>query len=56
MVTKQDNDRKKKDVWDILDIIAKGVLAIAVSGGIAFYGIVVDERQALEQKEKNRKR
>ncbi len=33
----------KKDIWDKLDIIAKGVLALVVSGGIAFYTTVVQE-------------
>jgi hypothetical protein len=63
VVTKADKDdggKKKKDVWDILDIVFKGLLAVFVSGGIAFYGIVVDSRQAADQRarientEKNR--
>lgn len=45
--------RRKKDIWDILDVFAKTILAIAVTGGIGFYGIHVDQRLANEEKRRS---
>ena len=59
----------KKDIWDKIDIVAKGILAIVVSAGLAYYTSVVqeDNRQAqfqiqrqdqnfrFDQQEKNRR-
>ena len=42
--------KRKKDLWDILDVFAKSVLAIAVTGGIGFYSIHVDQRLANDEK------
>lgn len=49
---------KQKDLWDKLDILAKGLLALVVSGGIAFYTFVVQEENRnaqFETQEANRK-
>lgn len=37
-------ERPKKDGWDILDILLKGVLAVGVSGAATFYSITADQR------------
>ena len=36
----------KKDWWDRFDIVAKGIIALFVSGGLTYYGMVIDGRRA----------
>ena len=44
-----EGDRRTKDIWDIVEVIGKSVLAIGVTGGITFYGISVNSRLADEE-------
>ena len=45
------DNRSKKDVWDKLDILAKGILVLVISGGIGFYTTVVQEEKRILQEE-----
>ena len=45
-----EGERTKKDFWDIVEVVGKSVLAIDVTGGIAFYGIVVESRLKEEER------
>lgn len=42
---------KQRDVWDKLDIIFKGLVAIAVSGALTFYGIISQQSRADRERE-----
>ncbi|MDX2507824.1 MAG: hypothetical protein QNL62_25565 [Gammaproteobacteria bacterium] len=46
---------QKKDIWDIIDIFLKGVLAVVVSGALTYYSINADDRAAAIQKAENRR-
>jgi regulator of replication initiation timing len=40
------DERRPKDIWDKIDVIAKGILAVTVPAVIAFYSITLEQNRA----------
>lgn len=47
-----DEKTKKKDVWDKLDIIFKGLIAVGVAGGVALYTTYIENARRAEEAER----